>query len=299
MCTNRQSAGKSLNKSRRVASSPSFLSNTRLSRNSACDCRQRTFSAELARWIAALIPILAISTPLGTALAQANIQNAVVASPQRTSEVSTDELRRIIGSGGAILLDARPFMEFAVGHIPGALNVSAKPGVPMSQYVSDVTEVDRLARGDRSRPLVLYCNGPFCGKSNRLANELLQAGFTDVRRYQLGTPVWRALGGVMQIEAEGFAYIQRGDQTARIYDARPAGDFASGSVSGAINLPKDEVDKAKDDGRLPMQDHNTRIVVFAGSAEEARSTAERIARNAFHNVMFCAVLYCGQQMAGR
>ena len=40
--------------------------------------------------------------------------------------------------------------------------------------------------------VVLYCNGPFCQKSKRLAAELLEAGFTNVRRYQLGMPTWRA-----------------------------------------------------------------------------------------------------------
>ena len=73
---------------------------------------------------------------------------------------------------------------------------------------------------------MLYCNGPFCGKSKRLAEELLQAGFTDVRRYQLGAPVWRALGGVMQIEPASFQHVLREDRTAVIFDARTAGEFA-------------------------------------------------------------------------
>ena len=38
---------------------------------------------------------------------------------------------------GAAVLDARPSMEFAIGHIPGAVNVAPKPGVPMSSYVSE------------------------------------------------------------------------------------------------------------------------------------------------------------------
>ena len=28
-------------------------------------------------------------------------------------------------------------MEFAIGHIPGAVNVATKPGVPMSSHVSE------------------------------------------------------------------------------------------------------------------------------------------------------------------
>jgi rhodanese-related sulfurtransferase len=229
----------------------------------------------------------------------ATIQSATLGQTQKAAEISTEELRRILADGSATVFDARPFMEFAVGHIPGAVNVSAKRGVPMSLYVSDVAEIERLMRGDKSAPIVLYCNGPFCGKSSRLAEELLQAGFANVRRYQLGAPVWRALGGVMQLEPEGFVYVRQGDRTARIYDTRSSSDYAAGTLPDAIHLPKADVEKAKDDGRLPMEDHNTRIIVFGASAAEARATAEAIARNAFHNAMFCADAFCRQQIASR
>ena len=68
-----------------------------------------------------------------------------------------------------------------------------------------------------------------------------------------------------------------------------------GSVRGARNLPashlkpgKDagEVKKAKDDGRLPMEDHNTRIIVFGRDGDQARAVAAAIAREAFHNVAY-------------
>jgi hypothetical protein len=35
-----------------------------------------------------------------------------------------------------------------------------------------------------------------------------------------------------------------------------------------------------------MEDHNTRIVVFGRDGAQARTTAEEIARNAFHNVTY-------------
>ena len=41
-----------------------------------------------------------------------------------------------------------------------------------------------------------------------------------------------------------------------------------------------------------MEDHNTRVVVFGATAEQAGAAAEEIARNAFHNVMFCADPLC-------
>jgi rhodanese-related sulfurtransferase len=206
---------------------------------------------------------------------------------QQTPEVSTEELRQILNGGNAYVFDARPHLEYAISHIPGALNVAPKPGVPASLYVSDVAEIGRIVP-DQEAAIVLYCNGPFCGKSKRLSEELLQAGYTNVRRYQLGAPTWRALVGTMQIELDGARYVLEGDRTAVFVDARSAEQFVGRSLPGARNIQLAQVEAAKDDGRLPMEDHNTRIIVFGSSAAEARSVAEAIGRNAFHNVAFLA-----------
>ena len=224
------------------------------------------------------------------------IQQAVLGEPhQRTPEVSTEELHRILAERTATVLDARPFLEYAVSHIPGSRNVAAKPGVSMSMYVSDVAEIGRILSGEKSAAIVLYCNGPFCGKSKRLAEELLGAGFTNVRRYQLGIPVWRALGGVCEIDLAGIRYVLGQDRTAVVLDVREADEFRKGTVPGARNIPRSlvlegkdvgEVKRAKDDGRLPMEDHNTRVIVLGGDPVQARYVAEAIAREAFHNVTY-------------
>ncbi len=152
-------------------------------------------------------------------------------------EVSTEELEQILKDQSAVVLDTRPYLEWSVSHIPGALNVAPKPGVPMALYTSDVAEIGRLVGGDKSQPLVLYCNGPYCGKSKRVAGELLKAGYTSVRRYQLGAPVWRVLVGVMVIEPDGIRYVSKNDQTAVWIDVRNASVFQKGSIPGARNLP--------------------------------------------------------------
>jgi rhodanese-related sulfurtransferase len=202
---------------------------------------------------------------------------------QKTAEVSFAEMKDILAGNKAVVFDARPAREYAVGHIPGALNVAPKPGVPMSQYVSDVHEIDRVLNGDKAKPIVLYCNGPFCGKSKRLSAELLQGGFANVRRFQLGMPVWRALGGVQQIELEGARTVLDSDRTAWLLDARGTSD-----LPGARGLPAADVSKAKDDGRLPMEDHHTRIVVVGANEAQARALAEAVAREAFDNVAYFA-----------
>lgn len=230
--------------------------------------------------------------------APTTIQQALLGEAnQPTAEVSTAELRQILAERTAVVLDARPHREFAIGHIPGALNVAAKPGVPISTYVSDVAEIGRLVGDDRNARMVLYCNGPYCGKSRRLADELLAAGYRNVRRYQLGIPVWRALGGVTVIEAEALRHIVDNDRTAVLVDTRDSAAYAAGTLPNARHLPRSgvlegkdvgEVKRAKDDGRLPMEDHNTRIVVFGGDAAAARYVAEALAREAFHNVCYFA-----------
>ena len=240
--------------------------------------------------------VLGVCAPYASGQAVVNIQQATLMEPdQKTPEISTEELRTDLGGEERHRLRRPPFNEYAVSHIPGAINVSAKPGVPISLYVSDVAEIGRAVQDNTAAPIVLYCNGPFCGKSKRLAEELLAAGYTNVRRYQLGIPVWRALGGITEIEAAGVQYVREKDQTAVWIDAREPEEFTANSIPNARNLPlsgvkpgKDvgEVKKAKDDGRLPMEDHNTRIIVFGRDGVQARAVAEAIAREAFHNVSY-------------
>ncbi|MEO7654654.1 MAG: rhodanese-like domain-containing protein [Sphingomicrobium sp.] len=233
-----------------------------------------------------------------TAAAPQTVFNATLGEAnQKTAEVSTEELRQIIKSGNTVLLDARPPMEFAISHIVGALNVAPQPGRPAHLYISDVAEVGRLLGGSKDKTLVIYCNGPFCGKTKRLGSELVEAGYTNVRRYQLGAPGWRTLASeAMQTDLAALRYIAR-DKTAVWIDAREAVAFRTGTIPGSRNIPpsglrpgKDQgvIRQAKDDGRLPMEDHNTRIIVFGSTAKDARAVADAITSEAFHNVSFVA-----------
>ncbi|MFQ5798660.1 MAG: rhodanese-like domain-containing protein [Candidatus Binatia bacterium] len=253
--------------------------------------RHLRFRVVLAAWL-----LLVGAAATASSQKVVNMFEAVLGETgQRTPEVSTEELRRILVEKSAVVFDARPFREFAVSHIPGAMNVSAKPGVPMSMYVSDVTEVGRALHGDRTAPMVLYCNGPYCGKSKRLAEELVAAGYRNVRRYQLGIPVWRSLGGVTEIEPEGLRYVLPSDRTAVLIDVREPVAYREGTLANARNIPRSgvlegkdvgEVRRAKDDGRLPMEDHNTRIIVIGHNGPDARYVAEALTREAFHNVAY-------------
>lgn len=256
------------------------------------------------RWLGAVgIVAVAIVLAAGGLDAQtiATIMTARLMEPnQKTVEVSTQELQEILSAGGAMVFDARPHLEWAISHIPGAVNVAPKPGVPIAQYVSDVNEVGRLVGADKAAPIVLYCNGPFCGKSKRLGEELVAAGYSNVRRYQLGIPTWRALMGVTAIELEGALHVYKNDKTAVFLDVREPSEFAAGTIPAARNVPRSlvlvgkdvgEILKAKNDGRLPMEDHNTRIIIVGRDSAQARFVAEQVAKEAFHNVSYFVGTY--------
>jgi len=230
--------------------------------------------------------VLALLVASLTARANPNILDGTVGDEGGAPEIGTAELRAALADPRAVVLDARAPEEFAVSHIPGALNVAGKPGTTAALYVSDVNQVAKLIP-DRTRPVVLYCNGPYCGRSKRLAAEMVQIGYTQVRRYQLGIPTWRALGGVTQVERDALVSLLARDGTAVLVDARPPGS-AQPALPRARSIPLTDTTKAKDDGRLPMTDHNTRILVVGRDGAEARAVAEALARDAFHNVAFYA-----------
>jgi rhodanese-related sulfurtransferase len=191
---------------------------------------------------------------------------------QKTPEVTTEEVQKIVATKSEPLLDVRSAQEYAIAHVPGSINLYEK-------------EIERIARAypDKATRLVLYCNGPFCGKSRRLAEQLLKLGYKNIRRYQLGMPVWRALGHTVQTDLEGFKYVFKLDKTAVLVDARSAAEFAKATLPNAVNIQAGEAEKANEDGRLPYRDKGIRVIVFANSAAEARNVAEEIARKAYWN----------------
>jgi rhodanese-related sulfurtransferase len=119
----------------------------------------------------------------------------------------------------------------------------------------------------------------------------VKLGYTNVRRYQLGLPVWRALGNTVQTNLEGVQHILKDDKTAVFVDARARSEFEASSLTGAVNVQAGEARKASDDGRLPYLDHGTRVIVFANNPQDARTVAEEIAKVAYWNSSYFGGTY--------
>lgn len=99
----------------------------------------------------------------------------------RYQPVKREELLRRLRDGEVVLLDVRPALEFAAGHIAGA------ESVPLAELQK------RLRRLPRGQPYVAYCRGPYCVYADE-AVAMLQASGREARRLDGGFPEWRAAG---------------------------------------------------------------------------------------------------------
>ena len=213
----------------------------------------------------------------------AGIHQATLAEAhESTPEISTEDMRRIVADRSSMILDTRKLEQFEAGHIPSAVNVDG----PAS---GQVAAVHILVGGNKSKPLVLYCNGPFCHRSRDLAAELISNGFTQVSRYQLGIPIWRALGGPTIIALGAILRIYGVDRTAEYYDARCREEFAKGCLVGALSVPIDDIVAGRiERAPLPDNDFNTRIVVYGRDGEQALQLAQVLSKRPCHNVVYFA-----------
>ena len=91
------------------------------------------------------------------------------------------ELDARLKEGSVTLLDMRPQDEFAMGHIPGAVQV-------------DLSRLDALAATlNTTSEIIAYCRGPYCVYAHQAVAHLRHLGL-KARRLAGGLPEWRADG---------------------------------------------------------------------------------------------------------
>lgn len=109
------------------------------------------------------------------------ILNSYFRARDELEPVSRAELLRRAKRGLVTVLDVRPEDEFALGHLPGAVNIPLK------------VLVHRLRQLDRNTEIVAYCRGTYCVLSFEAVARLRKLGF-KARRLEEGFPEWKAAG---------------------------------------------------------------------------------------------------------
>ncbi|MBY5863436.1 ArsR/SmtB family transcription factor [Rhizobium leguminosarum] len=95
--------------------------------------------------------------------------------------VSRDDLLLRLQDGLVTVLDVRPEDEFALGHLPGAVNI------PLAELER------RLGELPVGKEVVAYCRGPYCVLSFEAVAALRKRGY-HVHRLEDGYPEWKAAG---------------------------------------------------------------------------------------------------------
>jgi rhodanese-related sulfurtransferase len=89
--------------------------------------------------------------------------------PDDTEQIGREELLRRVSAGQAIVLDVRPAMEYAAGHIPGAMSI------PLDELA------ERLEELPPDIDIVAYCRGAYCVFSHDAVRLLTSHGHRAVR----------------------------------------------------------------------------------------------------------------------
>ena len=163
---------------------------------------------------------------------------------------------KVLDAGKATVIDARPTKrKYAKGHVPGAISI------PNTQF----DKLTHMLPVEKSAPLIFYCGGMKCPLSVKSAIKAKALNYTNVKVFQGGYPEWKkAYGkGVMgvtpyaantsvgivagpdgdTITVTSFQTIMKDSpQSVHLYDVRDVEEFAKGSISGAINVPVEELE---------------------------------------------------------
>jgi len=106
--------------------------------------------------------------------------------PRGSEPISPAQAKAIFDAQDALFVDARSTTLYSDGHISGAINF------PVSDFEEYYPRLFDTLR--RARALVIYCDGPDCGETQKLAQLLGEKGFKDFYLFFEGWPGWREAG---------------------------------------------------------------------------------------------------------
>lgn len=102
--------------------------------------------------------------------------------------VTMQELQARLDDPELLVLDVRPTLEYAQGHLPGAHSI------PMSELAARLSEITP------GKNIVAYCRGPYCVFADEAVEFLASEGFS-ARRLREGYPDWQAAGFPVELGA--------------------------------------------------------------------------------------------------
>ena len=114
----------------------------------------------------------------------ANEKNDMVLNDLEISDVPL--AKKLYDSQKFLFVDARSRDDYDEGHIKGAISL------PVGQFDEKIEAF--LEQYPPEKAIVTYCSGRTCQDSHRLAQFLLELGYTEINVFIDGFPGWEAEG---------------------------------------------------------------------------------------------------------
>jgi rhodanese-related sulfurtransferase len=194
-------------------------------------------------------------------------------------EIELPALQKLVAEGGKepfVLIDSRPSVKYAKGHIPGAISL------PKAEF-----ELKKgILPADKNIQLIFYCGGYECKLSAQSATLALGLGYKNVAVFSAGEPVWKSASlPLWGSEASGaFAKKEKpadalpeaitaeelqkliASGQVQIVDVREPEEFAKAHIKGAINIfDEDFIFKAKESVAKLVQSGRVVLVCATGA----------------------------------
>lgn len=109
------------------------------------------------------------------------LADAYFGARDQVEEITAEELAERLERGRAVVIDVRPRVEYAAGHISGARSL------PIDELDASLEDLPR--RGE----IIAYCRGPYCVYADDAVRLLQDRGFR-ARRLDSGYPEWARAG---------------------------------------------------------------------------------------------------------
>lgn len=101
--------------------------------------------------------------------------------------ISREELASRLDNDGPVVIEVLAPVEYEKEHIKGAINI---PHPHIVHHAKEMFHPDQ--------EIVVYCSNWDCQASEIAAQKLVDAGFTNVRRYRAGKDAWKEAGLPME-----------------------------------------------------------------------------------------------------
>lgn len=185
---------------------------------------------------------------------------AVLVGTPGLAPLSAEQVTRL-QQAGAQVIDARPFTEFAAGHVPGALSIELRSAfATWLGWLTDPTRPVVIVRNPDQDPAEIVWQALKVGVE-RLAGEL--SG---------GIAAWQTAGGAVR----SLPLVEAGQAIpSYVVDIRQHSEFTAGHIPGARNAELATVAEARLTG--PVQ-------TLCGHGERAATAASLLAASGYEDV---------------